>query len=202
MNVKLAASRVSISSLSLPGSPGWVQAALPAAKLRGRGWGMLMSRGWGMPVSPRRGLALSNSIVKPIQEQLTHLRGGDATGVGSSRSPPHSEAGCVSPVSLEKQLKIARGDVPQAAGSRCQVGFILRQRWDSGPGHAQRLGARARVRGGGHGARQPRAGHRSWAGAKGDALCSAPLHSQPPSSLGASPPPVGPLSPSPPQSTP
>ena len=69
-NIEVVALHVSISSLSPPGSPGWVsgcrrqkkhwdkRVALGAAALEGRVCGML--------VSQLRGLALSSSIVTPF----------------------------------------------------------------------------------------------------------------------------------------
>lgn len=80
------------------------------------------------------------------------------------------QGGCISLVSLEKQLKIARGDVPRAAGSCCQVCFILQQLWDSVPGHAPCLEPGLGKGGLGLGCHKP-APQLGWA--TGGALCSA-----------------------------
>lgn len=74
----------------------------------------------GMLMSQPCGLVLSNSIGKPSWSSYPSQEVEVSGGV-QWPEPPHSEAGCISTVSLEKQLKIAMGDVPLAARCHCQA---------------------------------------------------------------------------------
>lgn len=111
-----------------------------------------------MLMSPLCGLALSNSTVHPLLKQLH--RAWRCWGVGSSCTPSHSGAGCIIPISLEKQLKIARGDVPQAVLSQCQVWFILQQAGTRAQAMHSVWGQGPEI--GGHRAAQPQASSHSW----------------------------------------
>lgn len=155
------------------------------------------SRAWGPglqdPVSRLPGLALSNSIIKPILEQLPHPRGG---GAGGWAAAPALGGRLHKPSFSGKAAKNSHG--------RCAAGCMLPVPGLVYIAAALGLGPRPRAvpggegwASGGHGAGELRASHRSWAGATGDARCSAPLRSKPRSPLGASPDPMGPPPPRP-----